>query len=96
MADLLLVEEFSDAVHEGDGEQMLTIWKLLLLYFRTTGHTNYAAENVRLITEASALLTERGAHGAVSLIPRENQVEHFLSPCNGTMESCIQAALGYW
>ena len=36
------------------------------------------AESVRLITEASALLTERGAHGAVSLIPRENQEEHFL------------------
>ena len=62
MADLLLVEEFNDAVHEGDGERMLTIWKLLLLHFRTTGHTNYAAESVRLIAEASALLTERGAH----------------------------------
>ena len=48
MADLLLVEEFNDAVHEGDGERMLTIWKLLLLHFRTTGHTNYAAESVRL------------------------------------------------
>ena len=62
MADLLLVEEFNDAVHEGDGERMLTIWKLLLLNFRATGHTNYAAESVRLIAEASALLTERDAH----------------------------------
>ena len=62
MADLLLVEEFKDAVREGDGERMLTIWKLLLLYFRATGHTNYAAESVRLIAEASALLTERGAY----------------------------------
>ena len=48
MADLLLVEEFNDAVHEGDGERMLTIWKLLLVYFRTTGHTNYAAESANL------------------------------------------------
>ena len=60
MADLLLVEEFNDAVHEGDGERMLTVWKLLLLHFRTTGHTNYMQQ--RVITEASALLTDRGAH----------------------------------
>ena len=53
---LLLDESTTDE----DGERMLTIWKLLLLYFRTTGHTNYIQQ--RVVTEASALLTDRGVH----------------------------------
>lgn len=48
LSDCLLVEEFNDAVHEGDGGRIMVIWKLLLLYFRATGHRNYALEAVLL------------------------------------------------
>ena len=41
LSDLMIVEEFKDIVHEGDGDRMLSVWKFLL-YFRVTGHTNYA------------------------------------------------------
>ncbi len=62
MADLLFVEEFKDAVHEGDGDRMMVIWKVLLLYFRSTGHPKYAYEAVNLIAQSSALFTERQAY----------------------------------
>ncbi len=62
MADLLFIEEFKDAVHEGDGDRMLRIWKFLLLYFRSTGHTKYAYEAVNLVAQSSALLSERQAY----------------------------------
>ena len=62
LADLLFVEELIDAVHEGDGDRMMTIWKYLLLYFRSTGHRNYAYESVNIIAQASSLFSERSAH----------------------------------
>ncbi len=49
---------FNDAVHEGDGDRMMVIWKLLLLYFRSTGHRNYALEAVNLLAQT---LSERDA-----------------------------------
>ena len=58
----MIVEEFKDIVHEGDGNRMLSMWKFLLLYFRATGHTNYAFESVNLVAQASSLLSERSAH----------------------------------
>ncbi len=62
MADLLFIEELKDAVHEGDGDRMLSVWKLFLLYFRSTGHPKYAYEAVNLIAQTSALLTEQEAY----------------------------------
>ncbi len=62
MADLLFVEEFKDAVHEGDGDRMLRIWTFLLIYFRSTGYPNYAYEAIKLIAQSSALLSERQAY----------------------------------
>ena len=40
----LLIFNFKDAVQEGDGDQILLIWKYMLLLFRTTGRKNYAIE----------------------------------------------------
>ena len=39
----------------------MVIWKLHLLYFRTTGHKNYAMESVNLVAQSLALLSERDA-----------------------------------
>ena len=33
LADLLFVEEMVDAVHEGNGDRMMTVTKYLLFYF---------------------------------------------------------------
>lgn len=52
MTDCLVIAKFNDAVHEGDGERMMVIWKLLLLYFRASGHKNYALESVNLAVQS--------------------------------------------
>ena len=44
MNDGLLLMEFRDAIHEGDGERILRCWKFMLLYYFATGHSKYAVE----------------------------------------------------
>ena len=36
--------EFRDAIHEGDGNHILRVWKFLLLHFRYAGRKKYALE----------------------------------------------------
>ena len=62
LADLLFVEEMVDAVHEGDGDRMMTVTKYLLLYFRSTGHRNYALECINTIAQVRSLLSECNAY----------------------------------
>lgn len=52
----LLVFDFKDAVREGDGDQMLLIWKYLLLLFKATGRKNYAIEALTLLSQYHILL----------------------------------------
>lgn len=54
--DGLLLLEFRDAIHEGDGLRIMRCWKFLLLYFRFAGHTKYAQEalNMQLLLNGSA------------------------------------------
>ena len=51
MKDCLVID---DSVHKGDGERMMIVWKLLLLYFRVTGHRNYASESVNIVAQTQA------------------------------------------
>ncbi len=47
----LLFFDFKDAVREGDGDQMLLIWKYMLLLFKATGRKNYAIEALTLLSQ---------------------------------------------
>lgn len=40
----LLLNEFKDAIREGDGNRVIVVWKYVLLIFKATGHKNYAIE----------------------------------------------------
>ena len=40
----MLILEFRDAIHEGDGNRILRVWKFLLLHFRYAGRKKYALE----------------------------------------------------
>ena len=53
--DGLLLLEFRDAIHEGDGPRIMRCWKFLLLFFRFAGHTKYAQEalNMQLLLNGS-------------------------------------------
>ena len=51
--------EFQDAIREGDGIRVIRCWKFLLLWFRSTGHTNYAIEAMTLLSQLYHLFTPR-------------------------------------
>ena len=40
----LLLQEFKDAIREGDGNCVMTVWKYFFLLFKSTGMKNYALE----------------------------------------------------
>ena len=60
--DGLLLMEFRDAIHEGDGERILRCWKFMLPYFYATGHTKYALEAFHLLAHVHAAASPRLAH----------------------------------
>ena len=62
LSDLLVAEEFIDAIREGDGDRVFRVWKLLHLYFRASGHTKYALESVLLVADVKCLQSEQMAH----------------------------------
>jgi L1 cell adhesion molecule like protein len=58
----LLLRNFHDAVHEGDGNRIVRVWKFLLLLFRGYNKTKYAYAALHLQAEIKALLSESKAH----------------------------------
>ena len=57
----LLYVEFTDAIHEGDGDRILRCWRFMLLLFRISGRTNYSIEAFRMLYSYSFLLSPRQA-----------------------------------
>ena len=52
----LLIFDFKDAIREGDGGRVLSVWKYLFLLFKATGKRNYAMEAFTLLTQCYFLL----------------------------------------
>lgn len=57
--DGLLLMEFRDAIHEGDGDRVLRCWKFLMLYFRVAGHTKYALEAFTFFAKVNGVTSPR-------------------------------------
>lgn len=57
--DGLLLLELKDAVREGDGERILRVWKVLVIYFHYAGHKNYKQEAFNLLTAVNATASPR-------------------------------------
>lgn len=55
----LLLKEFTDAVHEGDGQRIFRCWKYFLLFFRATKRTNYAIEAFNLLAQYHYIFSPR-------------------------------------
>ena len=55
----LLWHTYHDAVKEGNGEMVITIWRYLLLIFRMTQRKNYATEAAHLLVQLEYLSSER-------------------------------------
>ena len=55
----LLWSTYHDAVREGNGEMVVTIWRYLLLIFRMSRRNNYAYEAATLLVQLEYLCSER-------------------------------------
>ena len=51
--------EFTDAIHEGDGQRVLRCWRYLLPIFLGSGRTNYSCEVLNMLFQASYALSPR-------------------------------------
>lgn len=84
----LLLMEFNDAIHEGDGHRIIRCWRYFLVLFKATKRTNYSIEAFTLLAQhdllysprmAMQLLTNRtiNTHGkAGKNIPCDLHLEH--------------------
>ena len=52
----LLLEEFRDAVREGDGDRVLLVWKYFMLMFKASRRRNYAIEAFNLLVNYNFIL----------------------------------------
>ena len=57
-----LVLEFTDGWAEGDGDRVYCCWRLFLPHFKSTNHTKYALEALRLQFQVKAVLSPQLAH----------------------------------
>ncbi|XP_078656847.1 uncharacterized protein LOC144902987 isoform X2 [Branchiostoma floridae x Branchiostoma belcheri] len=58
----LFLEDMQDAVREGDGERLLRLYTVALLYYRAYGHTQYAYSTLLLLVQITSLLSPANAH----------------------------------
>ena len=62
----LFLMQLNDTEREGDGNRIVTNWKMLLLFFRSRRKgQKYAFEAMRFISHIKALYTEKMAHRAM-------------------------------
>lgn len=54
----LLLLEFEDAIKEGDGDRVLNVYKLALLFYKSHGHNKYAYVTLLYLVKEKAALTE--------------------------------------
>ena len=47
----LLAWNFEDAIREGDGGRIISMWKFLLLFFKQSGKTKYSIEAAKLLAD---------------------------------------------
>ena len=52
----ILIIDFKDAIKEGDGDRILSIWKYLMLLFKASGRKKYAIEALTLLSQYFILL----------------------------------------
>ena len=55
----LLLIEFNNAIHEGDGDRIIRCWKYFLIIFKATGRKNYTIEAFKLLLQLNFVFTPR-------------------------------------
>ncbi|CAH1242404.1 Hypp6665 [Branchiostoma lanceolatum] len=58
----LFLEDMLDAIREGDGERLMRLYRVALLYYHAYGHTQYSYSTLLLTVQLNAVLTPAMAH----------------------------------
>lgn len=89
----LLLMEFNDAIHEGDGSRIFRCWRFFLPLFKAADRTNYSIEAFTILAQEKYLLSPRMAmqlkwsrtinvHGLPGKnIPADLHMEHLNREC---------------
>ena len=93
----LLLMEFTDSIHEGDGERILRCWRFFLPLFKACGRSNYAIEAFNLLFQYEYVFTPRmkqqllwdrtvNIHGRQGKnVPMDLHMEHINRACKEAM-----------
>ena len=93
----LLLMEFNDGIHEGDGNRIFRCWSYFLLLFKASNRTNYSIEAFNLLANYHYLLSPRQAmqlkwsrtvnvHGYLGRnIPGDLHMEHLNRECKDAL-----------
>ena len=95
----LLFSDFGDAIREGDGQRLLSLYKLALLIFSCYGHTKYAYVTLLLLVRVHAILNQSEAFSLMSnrfcntsgRIGRNNPLDLRLEHLNNLLKACVKA-----
>ncbi|XP_019624892.1 PREDICTED: uncharacterized protein LOC109470395 [Branchiostoma belcheri] len=58
----LFLEDMQDAVKEGDGERLMRLYTVALLYYKAYGHTQYSYSVLLLTVQINSILSPQKAH----------------------------------
>lgn len=58
----LFLADMQDAIKEGDGERLMPLYRVALLYYKVYGYTHYAYSTLLLTVQLNATLSPRMAH----------------------------------
>ena len=95
----LLLIDFGDAIKEGDGERLFSLYKLALMAYKSHGHTKYSYVTLLLLVRVYSLLSEAQAfslkwnrfcntRGKIGRnIPLDLRLEHL----NNLLKACLKA-----
>lgn len=95
----LLLIDFGDAIREGDGERLFSLYKLALLAYKSHGHTKYSYVTLLLLVRVYSLLSETQAFSLKwnrfcntsakigKNIPLDLRLEHL----NNLLKACLKA-----
>ena len=61
----LLIWDMLDAVKEGDGERLIRLYKVAMLYYKAYGHSHYAYSTLLMTLQVNACLTPRMSHSVI-------------------------------
>lgn len=60
-----LILDMLDAIKEGDGERLLRLYKVAMLYYKGYGHSHYAYSTLLMTLQVNACLTPRLSHSVI-------------------------------